>query len=218
MKQIMSLAEVLDNLSRMPRTGGVLFAGMNPTYGDSLSDHSYKVTYLTLMFAKVAEKNGLEIDLAQTLTTAITHDWSETILLDIPSGSPSYQSYFKPTDIRHEVRLAETAANEAIENFLRSDIELHVNGRLSGVEQAIVNLADLVALLIEALEWKYQHLGYEWLDYLWSNTLARANQIVKDSLPFMSDLLEELQSRFDRGLKAPNPFLTKPEFQTRKPQ
>lgn len=43
MKKTFQLIQILDNLSRIPRSGGVLFAGINPNLGDTIAEHSYKV-------------------------------------------------------------------------------------------------------------------------------------------------------------------------------
>ncbi len=216
MKKLLTLVQVLDNLSRMPRTGGVMFAGIDPNRTDSVAEHNFKVVSLTLLFGEVFKKQGYSINFENLLKVAVTHDWNESILLDIPSGSPSYKSYFTDMDIRKATRQAEQQASESIRLYVAEYLTLETNeDNLSADESAILAISDITALLIEALEWKYQGLRYEWIDYLWSNTLNRLMS-VSEPYAFLSGFIDELQKAYETGVKPPNPFLTKPEFQSLK--
>lgn len=213
MKKVLSLVQVLDNLSRMPRIGGVMFAGIDPDRSDSIAEHSYKTAYLTLLFATIAKENGLVINFEKLLTAALTHDWNESILLDIPSGSPSYRSYFNIVNLREAVKEAEQNANQAIEDFLADDVHLEItNLGLSTDELMLLNAADLAALLIEILEWKYRGMKYEWFDYLWANTIHRFSESTS-KYTFMTSFINEIEAAYKRGIKPANPFLTQTQFQ-----
>jgi putative hydrolase of HD superfamily len=216
-KKVLDLIQVLDNLSRIPRTGGVLFAGIDPNRGDSIAEHHYKVAYLSLIFGELAVQNKKEINFAKLLKTALTHDWVESILLDVPSGSPSYRSYFgKGDEFRQLMKKGENNARAAIEDYVKAEYDLKLDNNLSELEESIFNAADTTSLLIEILEWKYQGLKHEWLDYIWSNTLNRLKNILNEKLEFLISFADELDRAYQKGIKPPNPFLTKPQFQTLK--
>lgn len=216
MQHTFRLMQVLDNLARIPRSGGVLFAGLNPQNGDSLAEHCYKVTWLCLLFSARLKKESILVDEGKLLKYAITHDWVEAVLLDVPSGSPSYKSYFEDLDIREVIKNAEKNVIKTIDDYISTEIALTLSDvELSPTEKAIFSAADITATLIEILEWRYQGLKYEWFDYMWANTFKRLDTLINAELPQLKDFLNELQTAYTTNSKQPNPFLTKDQFQTR---
>ena len=219
MKKLLSLLQVLENMSRVPRTGGILFSGIDPDRTDSIAEHSFKVSYLCLFLGELSKNNGLSVNMEKLLRIAITHDWDDIILLDVPSGSPSYKSYFESVDIRKIIEKAGEKAKQTIQDFLKDDISLNLKEKnLSGAESEILKISDTIALLLEILEWKYQGLKYEWFNYVWSNTLEKLRKKLTGSFEFLKPLLGELEKAYKSGTKPPNPFLTKSSFQTYCPE
>lgn len=221
MKKTLNLIEVLDNLNRMPRTGGVLFAGMRPEMGDSLAEHSYKVVWLTMLFiARLKKESPLryaEIRKDVLYEHAISHDWAETVLFDMPYGSPSYQSYWKDIDIKDQAEKAQADVFTAMELHVAEDITLTFNREpLTNVEKSIFKAADIVALLVEILNWKYLGYKYDWFDFMWANTLKRLQSVTAENLPELAELVDDLASAYEKGSKDANPFLTKTQFQQKK--
>lgn len=213
MKNTFRLMQVLDNLARIPRSGGVLFAGLNPQNGDSLAEHSYKVTWICLLFAARLQKAGIIVNEGNLLKYAVTHDWGEAVLLDVPSGSPSYKSYFED-DIREIMKKAELRVAQTIDAFIAPELSLSTAEiTLSDLEKAIFSAADITAILIEILEWRYQGLKYEWFNYIWANTLERLRDLVATKLPQINEFVKELELAYEQNSKHPNPFLTKQQFQ-----
>ena len=51
MKKTFQLAQILQNLNRLKRTGGNLFMGIPNSLNLSIAEHSYTVTYLCLLFS-----------------------------------------------------------------------------------------------------------------------------------------------------------------------
>lgn len=217
MRKVLTLIQTLNNLSHIPRTGGVLFAGIDPNRTDSLAEHSYKVTYLCLLLGKISRKNNLALNVEKLVETAITHDWEDCIILDIPSSSPSYRSYFKDADLRQITKKAENEAKKAIQEFVSEEIDLDLTKEnLTETEKKLLEIADIIALLTEILYWKYDGLKYAWLDFMWSNTMARFRENLERNFEFLNPWVEELQKAYTTGVKPLNPFLTKPQFQTLK--
>src|SRR3989339_2264911 len=173
MKKLLDLAFVLDNLSRIPRMGSVLFSGLSPAMGENVAAHSFKVSWLTLVFCEMAKKNKLKVDSEKLLKYAVTHDWAEGVLLDIPSSSPSYQSYFKNVKLRDIMHAAEDDVLAKMADYVKEYVDIsHIKGDLTDLEKRLFTAADATAFLIEILTWKHQGLKYEWFDYLWSNRVA----------------------------------------------
>ncbi len=215
MRKTFQLIQVLDNLSRLPRTGGTLFAGINPNLSDSVAEHSYKVIWLSYILATRLKESNNDIDVDMILRAAIVHDWSEAVLLDIPSGSPSYQSYFEGVDFRKIVKEGERKVNESISELTKEELgEDLMDIELSDKEKAILKVADITALLLEILEWKYSGLKYKWFDYLWSNMFKRLGDTIKESGFELNEFLKELEKAYESGEKPSNPFLTKEKFQS----
>lgn len=217
MKKLVDFFQVLDNLSRIPRTGGILFAGIDPNRVDSVAEHHYKVACIVYLYGKIAHERGSQVDVGKLVITAITHDWAEGILLDVPSGSPSYRSYFgEGGEFRKMIKQGESNVNKAIEKYVSGTVKIKIDESLNKTEAGLFNAADTTALLIEILEWKYQGLKYEWFDYVWSNTLVRLKSIFKDDIKYLMPVISELNKAYKKGYKSPNPFLTKSRYQTYK--
>lgn len=216
MEKILRFVSVLQNQAAIPKTGGVLFAGLEPQNVESLADHCYKVAYLSLLFGKKAQQHGTPINLENLLTAAITHDWSESIILDLPSNAASFQSYFEDTDIRAAVKKAEHKAMKEMEEYLNEEVKLQIgDGTLSNQEKDILDIADITAMLLEIIAWKYKGLQYEWFDYVWSNTLKRLQKKTNE-YPVFIELPIELEKTYRSSIKPVNLFLTKSEFQSHK--
>lgn len=212
MKKIVNLLQVLDNLSRIPRTGGS-YGGVPPQLVESISIHSYKVSCISLLLGEVSIKNGKHIDMGLLLKTALSHDWHEVILLDIPTHSPSFMSYFDGEEFKNHVKTAEKNAVKAIEQYVNDLCDLRLDAEKTSDEYQLVLIADTMALMLEILQWKQHGLRYEWFDYLWSNTKLLLEKRVRQ-FPFISPIIEELQVSYDSGVKPANSFLTKKEFQS----
>ena len=180
-----------------------------PTYMNiSIAEHSYMVTYLAMLF--VDKLNDKEISFDRVLRYAITHDWREIVLGDIPAGSPSFASFWE-INIREE---AKKAGDKAMDEMLESikgeiDIDLY-KSNLNDKEKLIIKAADWVAYLLEMQEWKYLGYNHEGWEMVWFNTL---NIVEKIELPFIPELLAEIKESYKRGSKRPSPWLAKPSKQ-----
>lgn len=69
-------------LKRMPRSGWV-YSGIPLSDVESVADHSYMVSLITLILALQEKQNGKEIDLEKVLIMSLIHDLSESISQDI---------------------------------------------------------------------------------------------------------------------------------------
>jgi 5'-deoxynucleotidase YfbR-like HD superfamily hydrolase len=212
MKKVMGLISTLGNLTKIPRTGGV-YSGIEASMVESIAEHSFKVSYLSLIVGKMAIKNGIKVEMEKVLEAAVKHDWEDAVLFDVPSGSPSYRSYFEE-DIRQIYKKATKKMLGKIDRDIGKEVGLELSeDSLGDNEKRVIEIADVTAMLWEILDWKFRGLRFEWFDYVWSNTLKRFKDKVAN-WQFLNDWGKEMDQLYERGVKPTNPFLTKEEFQT----
>lgn len=214
MQDFITFLETLKNLSKIPRSGGILFAGIDVTDVDTVAEHSHLTIATTLLLTKLAIKNNIKIRKSEILEYVITHDWTELVLLDIPKSSPSYQSYFSE-DIKKIIQDAEKKVNNQISEYLKNALNIELEEvNLTKIEYSIIKVSDIIALTLELLSWKYNGLQYEWLDYMWANQVKRlTDEINKAKFTFLNNLPKELDITYQYGKKRTHPFLTKKEYQ-----
>ncbi|MBI2464600.1 HD domain-containing protein [Candidatus Shapirobacteria bacterium] len=204
MKKIFELAQNLQNLNRIKRAGGNLAIGLPTSMNLSIAEHSYSVTYLAMLFADVL--GDKEVSVEKVLRYALTHDWREMIVGDIPAGSPSYASFWG-INIREEVGKAGDKAMEEILESIKEEVDIDLyKSNLNDKEKQIIKTADWVAYLLEMQEWKYLGYNHEGWEMIWFNTL---NIVEKIELPFIPNLISEIKESYKRGTKRPSPWLAK---------
>ena len=176
-----------------------------PSYMNiSIAEHSYMMAYLTMLFAD--KLNDKEIDFGKLMRFAMTHDWREIVVGDIPSGSPSFGSFWE-VNIREETKKAEEKAMEEMLEFVKEEVDIEkYKVTLNDKEKMVIKAADLTAYLLEMQEWKYLGLNHEGWEMAWFNTL---NIVEKIELPFIPELLAEIKESYKRGSKRPSPWLAK---------
>lgn len=208
MKKIFELAQNLQNLNRIKRTGGNLALGLPASLNISIAEHSYMVSYLAMMFVDNL-KDG-EINTEKVLRYALIHDWREIVIGDIPAGSPSFASFWG-INIREEVGKAGDKAMEEILESINEEVDIKLyKSNLNEKEKMIVKAADWVAYLLEMQEWKYLGYNHEGWEMIWFNTLSIVEKI---DLPFIPDLLVEIKESYKKGAKRPSPWLAKAKSQ-----
>ena len=211
----------LFNLKFIKRAGPIQFAGIPPYMVDSIVEHSFKVAVLSYLLADMFSQNDIKVHKEKVVTKAVFHDFAESVIGDVPSGSPSWRSYFKNFDIREAFREAETEAEDVIRrSFKRLGIKkFPPDIKLSKHERGILEIADLWALLLEIILFKFHGIRYEWLHYVWSNTLKRLKDIIEENgYTFLNELPKTLDNLFNSEEWPTNPYLTRPQYQTYKPK
>ncbi len=204
MKYIVDLVQQLQNLNRIKRRGGILALGL-PEYANiSVAEHCYCVNYLGMIFCDLVDK---DVSVEKVLRYCIVHDWQESVLGDIPSGSPSYASYWD-IDIHDQVEKAGVNVRREMAEFVKKEVNLgeSVNIELNETEKNIFKAADLTAYLLEMQEWKYLGLRHDGWEMIWFNMVDRLGKI---DLPFIPELVDELKVIYKEGVKRPSPFLAK---------
>jgi len=204
MKKIFELVQNLQNLNKIKRSGGNLVMGL-PTYMNiSIAEHSYAVSYLTMLFADKLDDG--EVNKEKVMRCAIVHDWKEIVIGDIPAGSPSFASFWD-INIREETAKAGDKAIKEMLEFIQDEINIKLyNVDLNEKEKLIIKAADWTAYLLEMQEWKYLGYNHEGWEMVWFNTLSIVEKI---DLPFIPELLTEIKENYKRGAKRCSPWLAK---------
>ena len=208
MQKIFQLAQNLQNLNRIKRSGGNLVMGL-PTYMNiSIAEHSYMVSYLTMLFADKLQDPS--VDFAKIMRYVITHDWHKIILGDIPSGSPSFATFWD-INVRQESGKAEDKATSEMLDSIKEEVDISLyKSDLNDLEKQIVRAADWIAYLLEMQEWKYLGYQHEGWEMVWFNTLAIVEKI---NLSFIPQLLSEIKLAYKKGTKPCSPWLAKQSAQ-----
>ena len=209
MKKIFELGQNLQNLNRIKRSGGNLALGLPTSMNISIAEHSYTVAYLVMLFAD--KLNDKEIGFEKIIRQALIHDWREIILGDIPSGSPSFASFWS-INIREEAGKAGDKAIEEMLKFIEDEVDTSLyKTNLTDKEKLVLKAADWTAYLLEMQEWKYLGYQHEGWEMIWFNTVAIVEKI---DLPFIPTLVKEVKESYQRGSKRPSPWLAKGSLQT----
>jgi 5'-deoxynucleotidase YfbR-like HD superfamily hydrolase len=203
MAKDLDVIQLLNNLKNIHRTGPNLFAGIPASSIESISDHSYKVTYLCVILAKYFDGVNLE----KLLLNAITHDWAEAIVMDVPSGSPSFSSYFDQ-NIREIFKTAELKAKTEI----LGDIDLSLPN-MSDLESIVLDFCDGVAVLFEMIDYKQKGYNHEWIDRMFAVRTDSLMKMVNEKVPesskeFFKSFISDLQFLFEQKYMV-NKYLTK---------
>jgi 5'-deoxynucleotidase YfbR-like HD superfamily hydrolase len=204
MKRIFELVQNLQNLNRIKRTGGNLALGLPSEMNLSIAEHSYTVAYLSTLFVDILHDEKVSFD--KVVRFALTHDWKEIIIGDIPAGSPSYSSFWS-ISIREEAKKAGEKAIEEMLDSIKEEIDIsQYKSNLTDKEKQIIKAADWTAYLLEMQEWKYLGYQHEGWEMIWFNTLKVIEEI---DLPFIPELLTQIKESYKRGSKRPSPWLAK---------
>ncbi|MFZ2152617.1 MAG: YfbR-like 5'-deoxynucleotidase [Microgenomates group bacterium] len=209
MKKIFELVQNLQNLNRIKRTGGNLALGLPTSMNISIAEHSYMVGYLAMLFVdKLGEP---EISFDKVMRYAMTHDWREIVIGDIPSGSPSYASFWE-INIKEEASKAGEKAYKEMMSSISEEMDTSKYGEeLNEREKLVIKAADWTAYLLEMQEWKYLGYAHDGWEMIWFNTL---NIVEKIDLQFIPELVTELKECYKKGSKRPSPWLAKGKMQS----
>lgn len=207
MKKIVELVQNLQNLNRIKRTGGNLALGLPTDWNISIAEHSYTVSYLTMIFADLAKSS--EVNTEKLLRYALMHDWREMVIGDIPAGSPSYGSFWE-VNIREATAKAGDKAIKEIGEYVEEEVKIE-SVELNETEKKIIKAADLTAYLIEMQEWKYLGFRHDGWEMIWFNTVDILGKV---ELPFIPKLVDEIKEIYKKDAKRPSPWLAKKSKQS----
>jgi len=155
------------NIRHVPRTGWVL-RGVPPAIAETISDHIFLVTLLSLKISEDLRERGFEVDVAKTLTMSLVHDLPEAVTGDIVRYVKEEEpSYFK---IIEEKSLNSLGMGKYIP--LYKDFE-----ERKSIESVIVKLSDYLATILEGR--RLVALGYRDVEEIVENMENLIKNILK---------------------------------------
>ncbi len=141
-------AEILKSLQR---TGWVT-AGVHSRVVESVAEHTYGTTFISLILANLLKAKGVEVNLEKALTMAVLHDLGESVVSDIPSSSDATNSKsFEDAKDALEARAVESILSplEDLGAFLQCCWAELQEG--TSMEARIVLSSDQIDMLVHAI-------------------------------------------------------------------
>lgn len=154
----------LQRLKRLDRTGWTL-RGLAPGT-ESVGAHTYGVAVVAMLLAdEVTARGGAQVNVERLLRMALSHDWAETRLGDLPRIAVHYFG----RETRHG---AEERAFADIVQPLGADVAASLQAvheeyeARQSFESRLVKAADMIDLLAQAL--LFERAGVRGLDEFWA--------------------------------------------------
>jgi len=155
------------NIRHVPRTGWVL-RGVPPAVAETISDHIFLVTLLSLKISQDLVENGFKVDVAKTLTMSLVHDLPEAVTGDIVRYVKEEEpSYFKMID---EKSLESLGMGKYLPLYKEFE-------ERKSLESIIVKLSDCLATIIEGR--KLVALGYRDVEEIVKNMENQVEKILE---------------------------------------
>jgi putative hydrolases of HD superfamily len=183
-RDILAFCRRLGRLKNIPRSGWRL-RGIRD--GESVADHSYRVTHLAMLLADYLAEQGVTIDVTRALRMAQIHEIGETIIGDIPQSRDNPVS----AELKYS---AESAAVERLTEPLGA-----IGARYRALweefeaaetlEARLVRAADKLEMMMQARE--YELVGFQCLDEFWTHA---ANRRHFDEFPVVSEIIAMLEA------------------------
>jgi len=152
-EKILDLFEHFERLKNTPRTGYTYFGIKHP---ESVAEHSYMVSFISMVLALLLKDEGMDIDVEKTLMMAILHESGEVHRMA--------RKYIGNETVEHaEEKAAEDLFSLLPDNVKKkiTDVYLEFNRRESN-EAVLVTSADKLELLFFAyLLEKWGHTNLE---------------------------------------------------------
>lgn len=137
-------------LKLMLRSGWI-FSGVPIGNVESVADHSYMISLITLIQCLEERREGKEIDLEKALSMALLHDISESISQDLDRrirqfAPEKFDSFKHDLDINATKKLLEKLPTETSATLLENYLEFQ---KKESLEARIVAEADRVEVIIQ---------------------------------------------------------------------
>jgi len=187
MSKFYNIIEFISVLKNIPRIGWIQ-RGVPAALCESVAEHIFEVSSISLMFSQRLINSGVQIDMSKVLSMSIVHDWAEAVTGDIPK---SLSKYF-PINIKENIEmmiLSDMLKDEAdnLKKLFAEYLE-----RVS-IEARVVKLSDYLSTILQG--YRYMLAGYNVSDIV-NNSISEALKIVeKGELSILKPLIEELMNK-----------------------
>ncbi|MHA1213604.1 MAG: HD domain-containing protein [Candidatus Heimdallarchaeota archaeon] len=164
-EQLLSFLQNALRLKRMVRSGWV-YSGVPRADVESVADHSFMTTLVSLVIALEEQKNGNEIDIEKIMIMALLHDLSESVSQDVdrrirkfsPKKFDEFKQELDEKATRYLLDMLPEYFTEKLQDYLN---ELH-NG--TSTEAKIVSEADRFEVILQLADYRRLGLPYDSLD------------------------------------------------------
>jgi putative hydrolase of HD superfamily len=182
-------AEILKSLQRT----GWATAGVHSSVTESVAEHSYGTTFISLILANSLKADGVEVDLEKTLTMAVLHDLGESVVSDVPSSSDA-------SDVESFASAKAALEAKVVASILSPLGDLGVSLQScwaelqegKSTESRIVGSSDLLDMIVHAFTLERSGVSCEILQGFFESSERRLKEI---GVGLALDLYEMLESK-----------------------
>lgn len=157
---MLAFLQAIRVLKALPRTGW-LSHGVAVRDVESIADHSFSVSAISLLLADLELKRGVQVDVEKVLRMAVLHDLAESLTFDISKAHLRYLGK-RGEEIKHEIEHSAWSMlikgldnSELARKYIRVESEYNSNETR---ESKIVHAADGLDILLQITG--YQQRGY----------------------------------------------------------
>ena len=177
-------------LKRMLRNGWI-YSGVPISDVESVADHSYMVSLISLIQCLEEQSKGTKINIEKALTMALIHDLSESISLDIDRrirqfAPDDYDSFKHKLDHNATKKLMNKLPTKMREQLVEFFEEYQ---KKESIEARIVSEADRVETLIQLNNYIKQGLPKENFQVFYDNL---SKEVENFEFDLMKNLAEEI--------------------------
>ena len=189
--KMLAFLQTIAALKGLPRSGW-LSHGVDVRETESVADHSFSVSAISLLLADLELKRGIRVDVEKVLRMAIVHDLAESLTFDI---SKAYLQYLgrRGEEIKHELEDSAWSTlveglddSELARKFTRIKAEYNAN---KSVESKIVHAADGLDILLQIISYHKRGYSKSSLADLWKGT---ETNLKRSQVPSARKLLKAL--------------------------
>jgi putative hydrolase of HD superfamily len=190
---ILGLIQELQKLKLTPRSGWQI---RGITHAESVADHTYRMSVLSMVLADALRADGLEIDTERVIRMALIHEFGEAYIGDIPYPAMRFlTAEMKYSAEQNAVAAMVENLGEVGQLYLRLWHEFETGQTL---EAQLVRACDKLEMMIQVDE--YESVGYQCLKEFWNVTGNRAYASLH---PVIGDILQIIETRH-RARHSPN--------------
>ncbi|MGQ4832869.1 MAG: HD domain-containing protein [Candidatus Asgardarchaeia archaeon] len=187
-EKIFEIITLAGTLKRVPRYGW-LMAKVPKCDVESVAEHSYRVSLISMFIAEYMKKQGIKVDSEKVIKMALIHDIAEAKLQDLNLTSIKYLG--EDVKLSAERRIIEDIfANTSYNNLMNLWNEFE---QKATVESKIVKSADLLDMLFQALFYEEMGVKAENLNEFWSDLKT----LKESEIPIVRKLAELLEHKRD---------------------
>jgi len=195
------LAEQIENLKSMPRTGWLL-CNVPLKEVEDVAQHSFDVAAITFLLAGELEKEGEKLDAGRAIGMAVIHDWAEALVGDFPYPAVKHLGSREKKN-----KMERSALKEMLGGLSRGGEYLKLWDEYTekrSSEAKLVHAADYLSMLLQAIKYRERGNRSRKLDELWKAVKSDLAPYMKCFKP-VKELVRELEARHSSLKKAGYP-------------